>query len=50
MIETDWGGPLPALFVLEAQSSPHPLERALFELQMAVPPERWRKMVRRLAA
>jgi hypothetical protein len=50
VIELDHGGPLPPLYLLELQSSPRPLERAVYELLMATPDERWRTMVKRLAA
>jgi hypothetical protein len=50
VIETNYRGPLPALFLLELESSQNPLERALFTLFVVIPEERWRTMVRRLAA
>jgi hypothetical protein len=49
IIETDYQGPLPSLWLLELQSSPDPIEQGIFALMVSLPRERWRPLVLRLA-
>ena len=50
VFELDIGCWLPSLHFLELMSSQHPLEQALFQLMMATPTERHRRMIKHLAA
>lgn len=49
IIEVEAPGPLPPLFLLELADSDWPVARGLYNLLLATPPSKWRRLVRSIA-